>query len=66
MSGVTDCYQPVERELRITRGCLEVLREAQQAVGLITKNSLIVRDLDLLQPMAARGLIHANISSSGI
>ena len=62
MSGVTDCYQPVERELRITRGCLEVLREAQQAVGLITKNSLIVRDLDLLQPMAERGLIHVNIS----
>jgi len=62
MSGVTDPYQPGEREFKITRGCLEVAAEAHQSIGLITKNALIVRDLDLLAPMAAEGTIHANIS----
>lgn len=52
MSGVTDPYQPVERELRITRGCLEVMAERAQPVSLITKNSLIVRDVDLLAELA--------------
>lgn len=51
-SGVTDCYQPVERRLRITRGCLEVLAEFRQAVVLITKNHLITRDIDLLSELA--------------
>lgn len=62
ISGVTDCYQPAERELRLTRRILEVLREAEQAVGLITKNALIARDLDLLAPMAEKDLVHVNIS----
>lgn len=48
MSGVTDCYQPVERELLITRKCLEVMAECRQAIGIITKNKLVLRDLDLL------------------
>jgi DNA repair photolyase len=51
-SGVTDCYQPVERRLRITRGCLEVLAEFRQPVALITKNHLITRDTDLLAELA--------------
>jgi DNA repair photolyase len=51
-SGVTDCYQPVERRLRITRGCLEVLAEFRQPVALITKNHLITRDADLLAELA--------------
>ncbi|HEY5909420.1 MAG TPA: PA0069 family radical SAM protein [Verrucomicrobiae bacterium] len=48
MSGVTDCYQPIERRLKLTRRCLEVLVEFQNPVGIITKNSLVTRDLDLL------------------
>ena len=53
MSGVTDCYQPVERKLRVTRGCLEVLAEARNPVGIITKNHLVTRDVDLLAEMAS-------------
>lgn len=64
LSGVTDCYQPVERELRITRGCLEVALEARQPVSLITKNALIVRDLDLLSALAVQGLCRVAISLS--
>ncbi len=52
MSGVTDCYQPVERKLKITRGCLEVLAEFRQPVGIVTKNQLITRDMDLLVELA--------------
>ena len=51
MSGGTDCYQPVERRLRITRACLEVLAEARNPVGIITKNDLVTRDLDLLSKL---------------
>jgi DNA repair photolyase len=51
-SGVTDCYQPVERRLQITRGCLEVLAEFRQPVVLITKNHLITRDIDYLSELA--------------
>lgn len=52
----TDCYQPVERELRLTRGLVEVLHEARHAFSLITKSSGVERDLDLLAPMAAQQL----------
>ena len=52
-SGVTDCYQPVERRLKITRGCLEVLAEFRQPVVLITKNHLITRDTGLLAELAS-------------
>jgi DNA repair photolyase len=52
MSGVTDCYQPVERKLKLTRGCLEVLAEFRNPVIIITKNALVTRDLDLLSQMA--------------
>ena len=61
-SGVTDCYQPAERELRLTRGCLDVAWEARQPVSIITKNALVVRDLDLLGPMAAARLVHVYLS----
>lgn len=53
MSGVTDPYQPVERRLRITRGCLEVLAETRNPVIIITKNELVTRDIDLLRELAA-------------
>lgn len=52
MSGVTDCYQPIERQLKLTRGCLEVLAECRNPVALITKNFLVTRDRDLLAELA--------------
>lgn len=61
-SGATDCYQPAEREFRLTRACLEVAREFQQPIGITTKNALVVRDLDILAPMAQKRLAHVNIS----
>jgi DNA repair photolyase len=53
MSGVTDPYQPIERQLRITRGCLQVLAEFRNPVAVITKNELVTRDTDLLGELAA-------------
>jgi DNA repair photolyase len=53
MSGVTDCYQPAERRLGITRSCLEVLARFRNPVAVITKNELVTRDLDHLQELAA-------------
>jgi DNA repair photolyase len=52
MSGVTDAYQPIERRLGITRGCLEVLAETRHPVAVITKNELVTRDIDLLGELA--------------
>jgi DNA repair photolyase len=52
MSGVTDCYQPVERKLQLTRRVLEVLLDFRNPVGIITKNFLVTRDIDLLSEMA--------------
>ena len=52
LSGVTDAYQPIERQLGLTRRCLEVLAEFRQAVTIITKNRLVTRDLDLLGDLA--------------
>ncbi len=66
MSGVTDPYQPIERGLRVTRGCIEVMRELGQPVALITKNRMILRDLDLLADMARRGKAQANISVTSL
>jgi len=52
-SGVTDCYQPIERKLKLTRRCLEVLLDFRNPVGIVTKNALVARDLDILQQLAA-------------
>ncbi len=52
-SGATDCYQPCERHFRLTRQCLEVALELRNPVGIVTKNRLITRDLDLLREFAA-------------
>jgi DNA repair photolyase len=61
-SGITDCYQPAERTFRLTRGCLEVASRCGQPLSIITKNALVLRDLDLLEPMAARRLVQVNLS----
>jgi DNA repair photolyase len=58
----TDAYQPIERQKRLTRQVLEVLHECNHPVGLITKSSLIERDIDLLAPMAEKGLACAAIT----
>ena len=53
MSGVTDCYQPIERTLQLTRRCLEVLAEFRNPVGVVTKNALVARDADILAELAS-------------
>jgi len=58
----TDPYQPIERKYRITRGILEVLSECDHPLGIVTKSALVERDLDLLAPMAKKGLVHVFVS----
>ncbi len=62
MSGVTDCYQPIEKTYRLTRGCLEVLADFRNPVSMISKNVLMLRDLDILAPMAEQNLVRVFIS----
>ena len=62
VSGVTDPYQPIERELEITRDCLKVFAEARNPVGIITKNYLVTRDLDLLEELANYNAVHVTLS----
>ncbi len=62
MSGVTDCYQPVERRLQITRRCLEVLALFKNPVGVVTKNHLVTRDTDLLSDLASVQAANVHIS----
>jgi len=57
LSGNTDCYQPVERKMKLTRQLLEVCLEYKNPVGIITKNALVLRDLDLLQALAEKNLV---------
>jgi DNA repair photolyase len=64
LSGVTDPYQPIERQLKITRACVAVLAEYRNPVYLVTKNHLITRDADLLSELAARNAASAMISFS--
>jgi len=65
-SGNTDCYQPLERKMEITRKCLEVMLKWKHPTGIITKNSLILRDLDILQEMAKWNTIKVNISITSL
>ena len=62
MSGVTDPYQPIERQHRLTRGCLEVMTRFRNPVGIITRSPLIVRDLDLLVELAEHGAAQVTFS----
>lgn len=65
-SGNTDCYQPLERKLEITRKCLEIMLKWKHPTGIITKNSLILRDLDILKEMAKLNIIQVNISITSL
>ncbi len=65
LSGNTDCYQPIEREMGITRRILQTLLKYQHPVAIITKNTLIKRDLDILKELAAQNLVHVMISVTG-
>jgi DNA repair photolyase len=62
MSGVTDCYQPVEAKLKLTRRCLEVLVEFRNPVFIITKNRLVTRDIDLLSELARHQAVAVGLS----
>ncbi len=59
---VTDPYQPIERQYRITREILEVLERARHPVGIVTKSALVVRDIDILARMASKGLVKVALS----
>ena len=66
LSGNTDCYQPLERKYRITRALLEVMLEYKNPVALITKNSLILRDADILSELAKHRLVHVMVSVTSL
>lgn len=66
MSGNTDCYQPIEKQYELTRKCLEVFLRYKHPVGIITKNAMILRDLDLLKELAKDNLIRVNISITSL
>ncbi|TXE08524.1 PA0069 family radical SAM protein [Gelidibacter salicanalis] len=66
MSGNTDCYQPAEQKFKLTCQCLEVFLKYKHPVGIITKNSLILRDLDLLKALAKDNLIAVNLSITSL
>ncbi len=65
-SGNTDCYQPIEKKLNITREMLKVLLKLKHPVGMITKNALILRDLDILKEMAKLNLVNVSISITSL
>jgi DNA repair photolyase len=62
VSGNTDCYQPLERKLEITRSLLKIFAQYRHPVGMITKNSLVTRDIDILQDLAKENLVHIFVS----
>ncbi|MES2703089.1 MAG: PA0069 family radical SAM protein [Bacteroidota bacterium] len=57
LSGNTDCYQPIERKMRITRALLEICLEYRNPVGILSKNALVLRDLDIIQELAKHNLV---------
>lgn len=65
-SGNTDCYQPIERKLQITRSCLEVLLKWKHPAGIITKNALILKDIDLLKELAQDQLVSVNVTVTSL
>ena len=61
-SGVTDCYQPIEKELELTRRCLEVCLEYKNPVNVISKSALVERDIDLFLALAKEARFHLSVS----
>ncbi|MCR9226152.1 MAG: PA0069 family radical SAM protein [Flavobacteriaceae bacterium] len=66
LSGNTDCYQPAEQKFEITRKCLEVFLKYRHPVGIITKNALVLRDLDILRELNENQLIGVNVSVTSL
>ena len=66
LSGNTDCYQPAEQKFEITRKCLEVFLKYRHPVGIITKNAVILRDLDILKELNVHQLVGVNISVTSL
>jgi DNA repair photolyase len=66
LSGNTDCYQPQERKLKITRSLLQVFLKYRHPVAIITKNNLILRDLDILTELGKLNLVHVNVSITSL
>jgi len=66
LSGNTDCYQPIEKKLEITRQLLQTFLKYKHPVGIITKNALIQRDIDILKELAQDNLIHVNLSITSL
>src|SRR5690606_4878752 len=66
LSGNTDCYQPAEGKFRLTRQILEISLKYQQPISMITKNSLILRDLDILEKMAENKLVRIFLSITSL
>lgn len=66
LSGNTDCYQPIEKKLEITRSLLQLFLKYKHPVGIITKNALIQRDLDILQELAKENLVRVNLSITSL
>lgn len=66
LSGNTDCYQPLERKLKITRSLLQVFLQYRNPVSIITKNNVILRDLDILGELGKMNLVHVNVSITSL
>lgn len=66
MSGNTDCYQPIEKKMRITRGCMEVFRDFRHPVSVVTKNHLVTRDIDIFTDMARENCISVYLSVTSL
>jgi len=66
LSGNTDCYQPIERKLKITRSLLEVFLKYKHPVSIISKNNLVVRDIDILQDLAKLNLVHVTVTINSL
>jgi DNA repair photolyase len=66
MSGITDCYQPIERKFELTRKCLEVFNEFNNPLYIVTKNHLVTRDIDILKELARKNLVSVTLSVTSL
>ena len=66
LSGNTDCYQPAEKKFKITRACLKIFAQYRHPVGIITKNALLLRDLDIIKELNKDGLIGVHVSVTSL